>query len=104
VIALTASDSGTRSAVRVGDIVEVALDEKPSTAYLWRYDVDPAMLRFVDEDAPRAGPPTGASRRHTFRFEALQTGATTLALRKTRAWEPDRVAEEFAAHLDITDG
>ena len=103
-IALTAGDSGTRCAVSVGDVVEVALDEKPSTAYLWRYDVDPAMLRFVDEDAPPAGPPMGASRRHTFRFEALQAGATTLALRKTRAWEPDRVAEEFTVQLDITTG
>lgn len=103
-ITLTASDSGTRCAVGVGDIVEVALDEKPSTAYLWRYEVDPAMLRLVDEDTPPAGPPMGASRRHTFRFEALRSGATTLALRKTRAWEPDRVAEEFVAQLDISDG
>lgn len=103
-MALTASDSGSRCAVRVGGIIEVALDEKPSTAYLWRYDVDPAMLRFLDEDKPPAGPPAGASRRHTFRFEALRSGATTLALRKTREWEPDRVAEEFVAQLDITDG
>jgi predicted secreted protein len=85
-------------------MIEVALDEKPSTAYLWRYEIDPAMLRLADEDAPPAGPPTGASRRHTFRFEALRSGATTLALRKTRAWEPDRAVEEFVAHLDISHG
>jgi predicted secreted protein len=102
VISLTTADAGSRCVVTAGEVIAVILDEKPSTAYLWAFEVDGRLLRFVGDDAPAAGPAMGATRAHTFRFAAAQPGSTTLTFRLARSWEPGRPAEQFAVDVEIT--
>jgi len=103
VITLTAKDAGTRCAAIVGDEIEVTLEEKPTTGFVWTCAVDAGALRLVGDDATPAGPAMGAGRLHSFRFSAAGAGRTTLVLRKVRSWEPDKIAEEFSVEVDIAE-
>jgi predicted secreted protein len=100
-ITLSGSDSGSRRAVRVDDVIEITLVENATTGYRWQLEIDTAMLRVADDSSEPGGPMRGAPGRRVFTLEALASGATTIRARNVRSWQPDRAAEEFVVQLDI---
>lgn len=98
---LTRDDSGTRRTVRVGERIEVVLDEVPTSGYRWEPDVDASRLRVVSTAGDAAPRPRGGSRHAVFAFEPVQPGPARLRLVLERPWEPEPI-EEFVADLDVT--
>ena len=106
-IELGTSDSGSRQSVRVGERASVRLPETATTGYRW-HQVDEGdegagggLLTLVEDgsDGPRA--PRGAGGERTFVFEAVRTGAATIRLEKSRAWESGAPVEQFTVTVDV---
>jgi inhibitor of cysteine peptidase len=98
---LTREDAGGRRSVRVGERIEVRLPERPTTGYRWQPDVDPSVLRQVDDRFDGEAAPRGAGGVRTLAFEALRPGPARLRLASRRAWEGEAV-DEFVVDLEIT--
>lgn len=98
---LTRDDSGARRTVRMGERVEVVLDEVPTSGYRWEPDVDASMLRVVSR-AFDPGTQPGGSGRAVFAFEPVQPGPARLRFTLLkRPWEREPI-DEFVADLDVT--
>lgn len=80
-----------------GQIIEVILDENPSTGYVWLLADHPKL--FKAEEIYQAGvsksktPVVGAGGQKTFRFTAKQAGEEVLHLKHARAWENTSIDE-----------
>jgi predicted secreted protein len=66
------ADNGSTIALAAGEVLEVELDEHPTTGYRWKLARTPecCVLRHDAFDAPPPGSPPGAGGRHTWRFQA----------------------------------
>lgn len=96
--ALTEADTGARVEVSVGDVIEVSLEESPSTGYRWETVVVPDMLELVGDTYVE--PDTdlvGVAGARVLRFQAVGDHAGVLRLEYTRPFEelpvPERVVE-----------
>ncbi len=99
-VQLTQDDSGRHYPISVGARVAVTLPETPTTGYEWTTDVDPDLLREVENRFEGAPTPRGAAGTRIIVFEVLKPGRTTLRCDRQRAWESD-AAERFQVYLDI---
>jgi inhibitor of cysteine peptidase len=85
------ADAGSTVDLQIGDIVLISLEGNPSTGYSWNVvQGDLAVVRLAGEPtfAP-ASSALGAGGTLTYRFEAQDTGQTTLELAYDRPFEPD---------------
>jgi inhibitor of cysteine peptidase len=86
--------------VKVSDLVEVSVDENPTTGYRWATEgLDEAILKLEDEkfiSSPGAGVGGGGSR--TFCLRVVSPGVVSITLQKRREWEGNSsVVERFQA-------
>lgn len=88
---LGAGDENSQVELNKGQFLAVSLEGNPTTGYMWEAaDLDDQILRQVGE--AQFSPDSdliGAGGTQTLRFEALNSGQTTLELVYRRPWEGD---------------
>ena len=72
----------------VGQVIELRLNENPTTGFRWSFTQDgsPSCAVISDSFTPQEGPP-GAGGRHTWQIKAMQVGDCHLELRYRRPHE-----------------
>ena len=109
-VTLTDAQHGGSFAVRVGDLIVVALPENPATGYRWSAgSLDESLLgqeghdfQVDHEDKKSQGRKVGSGGTVMWRFRAKGEGRTRLELKKIRSWEPSaEPAGQFAVSLEI---
>jgi inhibitor of cysteine peptidase len=98
--AVTRVENGAVVDVKMSDLVEVRLDENPTTGYRWAPEgIDEAILELEVQEfisSPDAGVGGGGSR--TFCFRVVSPGIASITLKKWREWEGNSsVLERFQA-------
>ena len=99
---LRARDSGRSVRVAIGEIVEVVLDENPTTGFRWEVAHQPSTLELKgSEYVPDEPLRIGSGGRTTIRFLVVRSGSEALRLELKRSWEMDvGPAEVFEARFD----
>ncbi|MBC7447752.1 MAG: protease inhibitor I42 family protein [Hymenobacteraceae bacterium] len=103
---LTQGDSGRATKLAPGDTLLVALDENPTTGYSWAVATAPSAttLRAVSNaytPTVVADSVVGSGGVRRLCFVAVAPGATRLALRYHRRWEPASVAPARTFEVQI---
>ena len=94
-VVLDREDMGERVVLQEGQTLVITLEANPSTGYRWDVvDAEGQVVAQAGEpefqsSAEGQGNVVGASGIQVLRFEAKQTGTTTLALVYHRPWETD---------------
>ena len=97
-VRLGIDDDGKRVALRLGERLCIDLPENPTTGFRWRaphVDTDVVVLDEDRFELSSANPGAGGVRH--FRFVAIASGATNIAVRQGRAWETDAKPEYTVA-------
>lgn len=104
-VVIRQTEAGQTIEVRVGDRVEILLDENPSTGYRWEIVASDRELlteiasSFLQSDAGRPG--GGGVRR--FELAVNAPGETTLVLELRRPWETEQApAETFSVTIQAS--
>jgi inhibitor of cysteine peptidase len=85
----------------VGQPFSVSLDSNPTTGYRWELaqPLDESILQLVQNAYQRSGPAMpGAGGSEIWTFEPLCQGATMIALRYRRPWEPPSANDRMAVY------
>jgi inhibitor of cysteine peptidase len=99
---LTDADSGSEVAVSVGDLIEVSLEENPSTGYRWEVVSPPAMIELTDDDYLEPDTDAvGAPGTRELRFEATAEEAGILRLEYIRPFDDPPVPERIVEYIII---
>ncbi len=85
--------------IRVGDTLQISLDEIPTTGYIWVLVTDqPNFLSLLSDDfvhpSPTDRPLAGAGGKRQFVYKALQKGEGFLSYVKRRPWEGGEISDE----------
>jgi inhibitor of cysteine peptidase len=99
-LTLTREDTVRSRSVHVGDQIQVRLQENPTTGYRWEPDIDPHVLREVDDRYAGSVDRRGEPGLRVKTFEAVAPGSTQLRLVERRSWETTP-SDEFVVHIDI---
>jgi inhibitor of cysteine peptidase len=99
---LTESNSGSEVRVDAGDVIEVMLEENPSTGYTWELSPVPEMLQLTDDEyvAPETDR-VGAPGTRQFRFATVSAGAGILRFEYIRPFDESPVAERIVEYVVI---
>jgi predicted secreted protein len=97
-IKLDIDDNGSQVEIEQGQVLAITLESNASTGYMWEViGLDDSILQQVGEpefrmrsNKLRPGDPNDM----TIRFEAVNTGRTTLELLYHRRWEKEQVPQE----------
>lgn len=91
IMKITAKDAGSTVNLKVGQILEIALEGNPTTGYTWEVAPDSGTLltQQGDWDFTPDSNALGSGGMVTLRFKAVQTGSTELKLIYHRTFEPD---------------
>ncbi|HTN54432.1 MAG TPA: protease inhibitor I42 family protein [Anaeromyxobacter sp.] len=91
---------GARVRLRVGDRLELALPENPSTGFRWQWTEPGAPVCRLEEDRFEPGGPGVGARGHRLLVLAVAgPGAARLALVLRRSWEPE-AARAFTVEVE----
>ncbi len=104
VITLTQADQGKPVPARVGDTLQLALPENPTTGYRWAIDqIDSSVLSPTGSNyAPAPTSALGAGGQRTFTFQAVKAGNSPVQLKLWRQWEGDKsVAQRFGVNVAV---
>lgn len=103
---LTEKDDSTIVQAGVGDTVEVALSENPSTGYRWEVTGFGSPLVSVEHNGfSAARGAIGAAGTRSLVFRARSPGAARIELSLRRHWEPASAAiKRWAITIDVHDG
>lgn len=103
VLSVERKDNNTQVVLTVGQEMQVALPENPTTGFRWQMQArGEPILQLVDDkfDAPASGVGRGGTRR--WRFKAAQAGSTAIELAYRREWEQNQPpAETFRLAVRI---
>lgn len=106
-IQLGADDNGTRVKMKKGQTLVVSLESNPTTGYSWQMvPSDDGVLVQVGEakfeESPRGRDMVGVGGVETLRFQAKETGQTTLELAYRRPWETsEKPIETFSIQVTV---
>ena len=102
-VKLDAGDDGSQVELQVGQKLVVSLEGNPTTGYTWEAaDLDEKVLRQVGEAEFKADSgATGAGGTQTLRFEAVNSGQTTLKLAYLRPWEDAAPEKTFSVQVVV---
>ena len=94
---LEAEANGKTVHVAVGGVLEIHLDENPTTGYSWEIAaLDEEILADAGRVYFAARPAlTGSGGEVQWLFRALKPGTTALRLEYRRPWEKDKPAQTF---------
>lgn len=103
---ITGADNGKQISFKTGDIFTVTLDSNVTTGYSWQVlELDQAILVQEGEpeykQAPGSEGLVGAGGTETFRFKAVGSGKTSLALGYMRPWESEPPIETFVIQVEV---
>jgi len=101
---LDAGDDGSQVEINAGQTLVVSLEGNPTTGYTWEAaELDDQVLRQVGETEFKPDSDAiGAGGVQTLRFEAMNSGQTTLKLVYHRPWEEDvEPAEIFSVQVVV---
>lgn len=94
---LGAEANGRTAHVTAGGVLEIHLDENPTTGYSWEIATldeeilgDGGRVYFANQPAL-----TGSGGEVQWLFRALKPGTTTLRLQYRRPWEKDKPAQTY---------
>jgi predicted secreted protein len=80
--------AGKTLAARIGDTVELRLEENRTALFAWEVVADGApACALVSDRFEAAGTVPGAAGEHIWRFEARRRGACEIALNYRRKWD-----------------
>lgn len=65
----------------------IALEENPTTGYVWEAVFDRSMIEQLGKDHHRANSSMGAGGTTEFTFQAMKKGTTRIVFRLARPWE-----------------
>jgi len=94
---LDINDNGSQVEIERGQVLAITLESNASTGYTWEViELDDSILQQVGEPefrirSNRPGDPNDM----TIRFEAVNTGQTTLKLLYHRRWEKEEAPQEI---------
>jgi len=103
-VKLSAADQGKVTQLRVGDTLEIDLNENPTTGYQWALVGEPnPILALQSTDFEQGtGGQLGAAGLRKLVFRAQRNGESSLALKLWREWEGDAsIVERFAAKVQV---
>lgn len=89
----------------VGQVMELRLNENPTTGFRWNFAADgsPSCTVISDSFNPPEGPP-GAGGHHTWQIEATRTGTCHLELLYRRPYDPGAApAQTFSLDVLVTE-
>jgi inhibitor of cysteine peptidase len=103
-IRLDAADAGRARPAALGDMIEVALDETPTSGYRWEVEtLNPGVLSASgDAFDPSTSGRMGGGGVHVFRFEVVGAGSSPVRLILRRPWDQGSVADAFEATIEAT--
>ena len=95
-IVIRQADAGQYFTARTGDMIEVILEENPSTGYLWKVtEIDRNILDSLESSFFSGGDTiVGKSGTRKFQFEVKAPGETVISFRLNRPWENEADAIE----------
>ena len=99
---VVSSDQGRTIEVNQGAMIEIRLEEKPTTGYQWEVgEIDSKIVEFIDSSyLLPSRTAIGAGGTRTFRFRARFSGCGQIQLRLRRSWDPIDIAiEEFKVYI-----
>jgi inhibitor of cysteine peptidase len=94
-LTLTRNDNNSQIAVTVGQELQIALSENPTTGFRWQVQASgKPVLEVVQEDfdSPVGGVGRGGTRR--WRFKAVQEGSAGIDMAYRRPSDPDQSPAE----------
>jgi len=94
-LTVTRNDNNSQVAVSVGQEVQIALSENPTTGFRWQVQSwGKPVLEFVQEDFDSAGPGVGRGGTRRWRFKAVQEGSAGIDMTYRRPSDPDQSPAE----------
>jgi inhibitor of cysteine peptidase len=89
----------------VGQMIELRLNENPTTGFRWSFAADgkPSCTVVSDSFAPQEGPP-GTGGRHAWQIKAILAGNCHLELLYRRPYDADAApAQTFSLDIRVTE-
>lgn len=84
--AVSESSSQPFTTTQDGNFFTITLNENPSTGYTWYYAIkDEALVKFISDDYLNESTLIGAPGKHTYKFEVLKNGVTSIDFELKRA-------------------
>ncbi len=104
-VAVDKYSNGEQVALRVGEYLEVRLEQAGATGYTWQVaDLDEKLLNCIESGTTPTGTGkiTGAPVLRTWRFKAVGKGQTELTMYNYRPWEGIKKAvDKFQVRVKI---
>jgi len=89
-ITIDKSYNGKKILAQKGDIIELQLDENPTTGYIWKINsFDNKHLNYLENKYQKSIEAIGAGGIRTFSFEAIDKGSGELHVSLGNPWEQD---------------
>ena len=100
-LTLTQADNGKSVTIGLGESLQIALNENPSTGFRWTLEGgDDEVLELLNSEYVQATDVgIGGGGQHVWRFRAKNTGDARLALKRGRSWEGDA---SIVDHIEFT--
>lgn len=101
---LTQADEGKSISIKMGDVMEISLNENSSTGFRWSLEKsNDEILELLNSDYIQAfGSEVGSGGKRIWKFKAKKSGDVLLVLKRWRAWEGDKsIVERFDAIIRV---
>jgi len=102
---ISRNDNGREITLTSGDLVEISLESRGATGYLWSFTgLDPEYLEIVKEETTSESEDTvtGGPVTHIWTLRTRKNGLTEIRMSYTRPWEEKKAAADvFAIRLRI---
>ncbi len=86
-----------------GEPFRIRLNENRTSGFRWRLEGDlPSFLQLIGETYEPASLQPGAGGVHTWDFQCVGQGQTTLAFGMSRSWEAGSPARRFSITAQVT--
>lgn len=99
---ITQRNAGSKVTGGVDDVVELHLEENPTTGFRWSFEEVGTGLEMFHDEFHLAGTPLvpGAGGVHEWRFRVTEPGSHALGLRLAQEWEDESTAtRRFAVDI-----
>lgn len=89
---LNKSDNGSNINTQIGEIIEIKLEENPTTGYIWKIvSFDEEQLINLDNTFAIVNNAIGSAGVRTYFFEVINNGNSIINLSLGNPWEQDSI-------------